>query len=63
MRLAEIQPILGSVLVGAYHTDLGMEKEILSGYFNRPWNWENIKENQKWISLFAFLLRRSMDSN
>jgi len=53
MRLAEIQPILGSALVGAYHSDLGMEKEILSGYFNRPWNWENIKKNQKWISLFA----------
>ncbi len=37
MRIAEIQPILGSVLVGAYHTDLGMEKKsrlailILSG--------------------------------
>src|SRR5579871_2788263 len=26
MRFAEKYPLLGSVLVGAYHTDLGMEK-------------------------------------
>jgi hypothetical protein len=43
MRLAEISPILGSVLVGAYHTDLKIEKEKLSGYFDQPWNWDKIK--------------------
>lgn len=53
MRLAEVTPILGSVLVGAYHTDLGMEKEKLSGYFDHPWDWEKILNNQKWITLFA----------
>lgn len=53
MRFAERQPILGSILVAAYHTDLGMEKEKLSGYFDSSWNWENIKKNQQWISLFA----------
>lgn len=53
MRLAEQQPILGSILVGAYHTDLDMEKEKESGYFNRPWNWQNIQKNQNWIVLFA----------
>ncbi|MFY9590274.1 RBBP9/YdeN family alpha/beta hydrolase [Rickettsia endosymbiont of Halotydeus destructor] len=53
IRLAEIQPIFGSVLVGAYHTDLNMEKEKLSGYFDKPWDFEKIKQNQKWISLFA----------
>lgn len=53
MKLAERQPILGSVLVGAYHTDLGMEKEKLSGYFDTPWDWENIQRNQQWIALFA----------
>ncbi|KJV92367.1 RBBP9/YdeN family alpha/beta hydrolase [Rickettsia bellii] len=53
MRLTEQYPILGSVLVGAYHTDLDMEKEKLSGYFSRPWNWEKIRSNQKYISLFA----------
>jgi predicted alpha/beta hydrolase family esterase len=30
-----------------------MEKEKLSGYFDTPWNWENIRMNQKWIALFA----------
>jgi len=53
MRLAEKQKILGSVLVGTYHTDLGIEKEKQSGYFDRPWDWENIKRNQKWTIVFA----------
>jgi predicted alpha/beta hydrolase family esterase len=53
MRYAENNPILGSVLVGAYHSDLGWEKERLSGYFNRPWQWEKIRSHQKWIVLFA----------
>lgn len=53
LRLAEKHKILGSVLVGAYHTDLGMETEKQSGYFDEPWNWGAIKENQKWTVLFA----------
>ncbi len=53
MRYAEGNPILGSVLVGACHTDLGIEKEKLSGYFNRPWQWDAIRKNQQWITLFA----------
>lgn len=53
MRFAEQYPILGSILVGAYHTDLNMESERLSGYFNRPWNWKKIISNQKWITIFA----------
>jgi len=53
MRLAERQPILGSVLIGAYHTHLDMEKEKLSGYFDTPWDWQKIKQNQQWITLFA----------
>jgi pimeloyl-ACP methyl ester carboxylesterase len=46
MRLAETHAILGSVLVGAYHTHLGMGTEKLSGYFDRPWQWDAIKRNQ-----------------
>jgi predicted alpha/beta hydrolase family esterase len=42
MRYAERNQILGSVLVGAYHTDLGIEGEKLSGYFDAPWDWESI---------------------
>lgn len=53
MRFAETHKILGSVLVGAYHTDLGLEAERASGYFDAPWNWPAIKRNQRWIVIFA----------
>ncbi len=53
MRFAENHQLLGSILVGAYHTHLGVEAEKQSGYFDRPWEWDKIKKNQKWISLFA----------
>lgn len=53
MRLAEKNKILGSVLIGSYHTDLGWLTEKQSGYFDRPWDWEAIKRNQKWIIQFA----------
>lgn len=53
MRFAEQNRLLGSVLVGAYYTDLGYEKEKLSGYFDTPWNWNAIKKNQNWIIQFA----------
>ena len=53
MRFAEKNKILGSVLVGACYTDLGIDDEKKSGYYNRPWNWKAIKSNQKWIIQFA----------
>jgi predicted alpha/beta hydrolase family esterase len=53
MRFAEQHKILGSVLVGAYHTDLDMEAEKLSGYFTRSFEWEKIRTNQEWVALFA----------
>jgi predicted alpha/beta hydrolase family esterase len=53
LRYAETHRILGSVLVGAYHTDLGIENEKLSGYFDTPWQWEAIKKNQEWAVIFA----------
>lgn len=52
MRYAEKYQVLGSVLVSAYHTDLGIEIETISGYFNRPWNWDAIKKNQQFIIQF-----------
>ena len=55
MRFAETDKLLGSVLVGAYHTDLGLPSEKESGYFNRPWDWESIIANQQWIIQFAGL--------
>lgn len=53
MRYAETHKILGSVLVATYHTDGGDANEIVSGYFDKPWNWEDIKKNQEWIIQFS----------
>ncbi len=52
MRYAESNKIKGSVLIAPSHTDLGDELEKQSGYFDTPWNWENIKANQESIALF-----------
>ena len=53
MRYAEANKIFGSVLIGACYTDLGIENEKLSGYFDEPWDWEAIKRNQRFIIQFA----------
>ncbi len=53
MRFAEDNKILGSILVGSYHTDIGDEKEKASGYFDKPWDWDKIKQHQEWIIQFS----------
>ena len=53
MRYAQSHKIMGSVLIGACHTDLGDETEKASGYFDTPWEWKNIRENQQWIMQFG----------
>ncbi len=53
MRYAEENKILGSVLVSPCYTDLGDEMEKQSGYFDKPWSWEDIKKNQKHTALFC----------
>lgn len=53
MRFAENHKTLGSVLVGTYDSDLGDENEKKSGYFNRSWDWNAIRNNQQWIIQFA----------
>ena len=53
MRYAEQNKILGSILVAAMHTDLGIDSEKQSGYFDHPWQWNSIKKNQQWIIQFA----------
>ena len=45
MRYAEKFKLKGIILVGACITDLGDEGERASGYYNRPWEWEQIKSN------------------
>ena len=53
MRYAEQNTILGSVLIAAMHTDLGIERETISGYFDNPWDWQAIRNNQQWVVQFA----------
>jgi uncharacterized protein len=53
MRYAERNRLIGTALVSAYHTDLGLQDEKLSGYFDRPWQWDAIRQNQSWILQFA----------
>lgn len=55
LRYTEENKILGSVLVGACYTDLGMETEKLSGYYTKKWNWDKIRKNQNWIIQFHSL--------
>jgi uncharacterized protein len=53
MRFAEKNKLLGTILVSPSYTDRGDPLEIQSGYFGRPWQWEKIKANQKWIIEFC----------
>lgn len=53
MRYAEQYPILGSILVGSYYTHLNIDSEKKSGYFDTPWQWEKIRNNQQWTVIFA----------
>ncbi len=53
LKFAQQYEILGSVLVGVYHTDLGIKEEKLSGYFDTPWDWKTIQANQQWTVIFA----------
>ena len=52
MRYAETHQLLGSVLVGVCHSDLGDPGEAASGYYRDPWHWQRIRDHQQWIAIF-----------
>lgn len=52
MRFAEEYALKGSILISPSYTDLDDELEKQSGYFDNPWQWNLIKENQNKIALF-----------
>lgn len=52
MRYAETHRLLGSVLVSPCYTDLDDPFEAASGYYQAPWRWEQIRENQQWIAIY-----------
>ena len=39
--------------MSACYTDLGDPNEKASGYYSRPWEWEQIKKNCQWIIQFG----------
>lgn len=41
------------VLIGAQYTDLGIDSEKQSGYYDHPREWDTIKKNAKVIIQFA----------
>ncbi len=52
MRYAESNKIKGSILISPCYTDLGDDLEKQSGYYDKPWDWESIKNNQTKIALY-----------
>jgi predicted alpha/beta hydrolase family esterase len=52
MRYAEKHTIKGSILISPCYTDLGDDMEKQSGYYDTPWDWQAIKNNQQHIALF-----------
>lgn len=46
------QPLAACILVAAAHTDLGDEDERMSGYFNRPWDFNSMASGASKIVLF-----------
>lgn len=52
MRYAESHRLLGSILVGVCHTDLGDGFEAASGYYREPWHWQRIRDNQQWVAIY-----------
>jgi uncharacterized protein len=53
LRYLENNKLLGIIIAGVNYTDLGMEEEKLSGYYDDPWQWGKIKKNAQWIVHFA----------
>ncbi|MDE1462518.1 alpha/beta hydrolase [Spartinivicinus poritis] len=49
LRYAETNKIYGSLLISAQSDDCGLEFERFSGFYESPFNWQQIKNNQNWI--------------
>ena len=52
LRYAETHRLLGSILVGVCHTDLGDAEDAASGYYDAPWRWDLIRDHQQWIAIY-----------
>ena len=52
MRYAETHRLLGSILVGVCHTDLGDAGKRPAATTRAPWQWQRIRDNQQWIAIY-----------
>jgi hypothetical protein len=50
LRLAERRRLRGIVVIAGYDSDLGDASERASGYFDRPFRWDDIKANCGFIA-------------
>lgn len=53
MRYLETHKLVGAILIGCNYTDLGFEDEKEAGWYDAPWQWDQIKANANWITQFA----------
>ena len=53
LRLLESHKLLGAIVIGVNHTDLGYPEEKESGYYDQPWQWGKMKANAQWIVQFC----------
>jgi len=53
LRYLEDNFLLGAIVAGVNHTDLGMEEEKEAGYYDEPWKWNQIQDHAQWIVQFA----------
>jgi predicted alpha/beta hydrolase family esterase len=51
LKYAQENKIFGSVLIAPAHTDLGKEEEKISEWFDEPFDWAKIRQNQKKIAM------------
>lgn len=49
LRYLESHKLAGAILVGCNYTDLGFEDEKEAGWYDAPWQWENIRANAGWV--------------
>ena len=53
MRYLEKYKVVGAILVSACWTDLDEPSETISGYYGRPWLWQEMVSNSQWILQFG----------
>lgn len=49
LRYLEHHRLTGAILVSCNYTDLGFADEKEAGWYDAPWQWEQIKRNAGWI--------------